>query len=492
MESSVKTLAIKVYDEQMPHGLQAVLNSIQSADTKVYQIIYIKHDRDYSGDDFFAPSIEKPHYHILVRIVDKSPRKIRTILNLLHIAFRPVLDDVLREKHGLETVENFTNYTVYLLHKTEKAISDGKSPYEIDEFISNLSLDEVQQIMDGYTRVSSEKRKVTLNDLIELDKTAFGLGYQLKDFLSWYGTLPFIVRSHTKMKTIEESYHRGVAVRIAENNEVNRLCIFIRGLHNVGKTYAAQHVLKTKRTITVEGGGSGKFDKLTPSTEAIIISDDVAPNLLNMTDNFMCQAYRRNSNNPFWCGQYFVVTSNLLFTEWLAQCGIKEAHFQAMQSRFYICHIEKNNGKNILLCDSVSNRGSAEEQRERQNRFIEFSNQYNQIISNYVPEQIQVDYSSLLFWQELKEIAEIEYKKYCRWIDEETLFANQAFYEEIQTEQHRLSELQKQTAVSTTTKSVSSCNEILNEQAEILRLNGYDLKALTTMPGLLYVPKKKG
>lgn len=488
MESSVKTLAIKVYEEQMPHGLQAVLDAIQSADPKVYQIIYIKHDRDYSGDDFFAPSIEKPHYHIIVRIVDKSPRKIRTILNLLNIAFRPVLDDVLREKHGLETVENFTNYTVYLLHKTEKAIADGKTPYEATEFISNLSLDEVQQIMDGYTRVSSEKRKVTLNDLIELDKTAFELGYQLKDFLSWYGTLPFIVRSHTKMKTIEESYYRGVAIRIAENNEVNRLCIFIRGLHNVGKTYAAQHALKSKRTITVEGGGSGKFDRLTPSTEAIIISDDVAPNLLNMTDNFMCQAYRRNSNNPFWCGQYFIVTSNLLFTEWLSQCGIKEAHFQAMQSRFYICHIEKNNGKNVLLCDSTSNRGSTEEQIERRNRFIEFSNQYNQIISNYVPEQIQVDYSSLLFWQELKEIAEIEYQYYHQMLDEEMRLANQEIYEEIPSEQCKYVEHQK--AIPSTTKSYSTQDSTLNMKAEMLRRNNYEFEQHLTTPGLLYTPRK--
>ena len=47
------------------------------------------------------------------------------------------------------------------------------------------------------------------------------------------------------------------------------------------------------------------------------------PNLMNMADDYKCQAYRRNSNNSYWTGAYLIVTSNLTFAEWLASCGIK-------------------------------------------------------------------------------------------------------------------------------------------------------------------------
>lgn len=65
MQSNVKTLALKVYDEQIPDGWEKLVERIKELKKAEYQCLGIKHDEDYLGDDFFEPSTEKPHYHIL-------------------------------------------------------------------------------------------------------------------------------------------------------------------------------------------------------------------------------------------------------------------------------------------------------------------------------------------------------------------------------------------------------------------------------------------
>ena len=84
-------------------------------------------------------------------------------------------------------------------------------------------------------------------------------------------------------------------------------------------------------------------------TRNIIIDDDVCPNLLNMTDNYICRAYKRQSNNPAWTGKYFIVTSNYTFDEWIAMCKLGEKHYEAAHSRFYICEIRQNQMGQIIL-----------------------------------------------------------------------------------------------------------------------------------------------
>ncbi len=393
----------------MQYGLPFLINAVLTADPNVYQIEMMKHDRDTLTDDFYLPAIEKEHYHILVRLANRQSRRLKTILNLLGIYFRPGIDDDMRDNHALETIDHFDRYTLYLMHETPDAIADGKEPYDITEFVSNLTQDEIQNIIDGYAAAST-KHRLTHEELVALDEKAFQLGYELKDFNSWYGSQSFDIRSHSKMKTIRESYYRGVEARVEENKKVNRLCIFIKGEPNQGKTYAAINALSGKKVLSASGGGSGKFDRLTPSTDAIVIDDDVvSANLLNMSDNYMCQTYRRQSNNPYWCGQYFIITSNVSFEEWIKKCHIdKNEHGNAMMSRFYICHIEETWSGKYLLCDSYSDRGSGQEQNDRLERFAKFQDRFNEIIRDYVPSDIDVDYSSITEWQIIKEAYEYE------------------------------------------------------------------------------------
>lgn len=395
----VYSLAVKCYAEQLLRGEAFLYSSICNTLPADFQVLAIKHDRDAYSDGIWKVATEKPHYHIIVRCTDHKKRvRVGTVMRCLGIYFRPGVDDVLWINHGVETIGSFAGYATYLTHETDDAIRDGKELYDISEIVSNLSPEGIKQVREGYVRVS-EQRKVTLDELIKLDKEAYQRGYDLQSFDSWYGSLPFNVRSNAKMKTVQESYYRGVRVRVEEQPEVLRLCVFIEGEHNTGKTYAARAALEGKRVLTIEGGGSGKFDKLSADHDAILVSDDVVPNLLNLTDNYICQAYRRQRDNPAWTGQYFIVTSNLTFDEWLAECGItKREHIQAMRSRFFICALKHDKTHvTSLSLSQASERGSIEEQKKRLEMFGEFRQKFNETIAQYKPCAESIDYQRYLY-----------------------------------------------------------------------------------------------
>lgn len=407
MRSSVKTLSIKCYNDQIPTGWADVQERIRNIDPSKWQVIAIKHDRDYLGDSFWTPSIEKEHYHIIVRIVS-GVTKVSTILNALGIKYRKGLDDTLWSKHGVETIAKFSHMAAYLTHETEQAQLDGKEVYELTELVSNLTIDEIKQVRDGYVRVTKSTGKVSMEDMSTLDEQAWQIGYDLKDFSSWYQSLPFAVRCNHKMSTVQRRYNLGVHDRAIRREKRIRLCVFIQGKPNTGKTYSTLEALEGKRILSIGGGGTGQFDTLEASTEAIILDDDVCKNLLNMTDNYICQAYRRNNNNPYWCGQYFIVTSNHSFREWVEKCGIKTQvynrltktykdteEYSAIRSRFYICEIQEGTAGRQLLCTQHSTRGELEVQAERYDMYKDFRDKFNKSLSKYNPSPGAIDYSDI-------------------------------------------------------------------------------------------------
>ena len=235
--------------------------------------------------------------------------------------------------------------------------------------------------------------------LAELDEVAYKLGYELGDFDTWYDSLPFNVRSNAKMRTVKESYERGINKQLGEPKEIPRLCVYIQSPSNMGKTYAAWYALERlgKKYLPIGGGGTGKFDELKVTHDGIVIDDDSCPNLLNMADMRFCRAYKRNKNNPPWVGKYLIVTSNLPFAEWVYEkCGIKnKENQQAARSRFYVCHLEEVNGNNVLVCTSPSSRGSAKTKREVLEMYKAFRTYYDESLAGYHPSNNDVDYSEL-------------------------------------------------------------------------------------------------
>lgn len=438
LESVMQSVALKFYPEQITgydpeHEsesgyieklLQELKQRVRKLNDKEIQAFMTIHDGDYDHDDYWFPSIEKPHIHIIMRFISKMPNgnikreRIGTILEMLGVTYRPDVDRILWEQHGVESIGDFVEYANYLLHWTDKAKKAGKHCYELSDLVSNLTEDKVLEILNGHKQVSEaspdENKKVQISTMIDLDRDAYQLGYDLRDFDEWYGSLPFVVRSNQSMKTIIESYHRGATTRAEDptQNGILRLCVFIQGEPDCGKTYAAVHALDElgASVLRIGGGGPGKFDKLKPSHDAIVIDDDVCPNLLNMSDNYICQAYRRNRNNPFWCGQYLIVTSNLTFTDWLISCGFHKCisqhwnsetqtmddvyeHHAALESRFYICRIQLPTG--ALICEEASKRGTYEEQLKRKEMFISFKHKYDEVSGRYKKDDRKVLYDDI-------------------------------------------------------------------------------------------------
>lgn len=394
LRDKINALAIKCYDEQLEHGWDYTKSMIRQYDKKCI-IEAICHDSDsYTEDNcFWKSAVEKKHYHILFKCKNRKERKrVQALMNELGIHFRPTLDENLWLNHGVESISSFPGYSLYLTHDTDEAIRDGKTQYPLENVISNHSLEELMMIRDGYIRILNGNSKVTTNEMAEIDDQAFKLGYGLKDFSAWYDALPFCVRCNAKMKTVKESYQRGVEKRMAERKPVLRLCVFIKGKPNTGKTYASLEALQGKRIHTVEGGGTGKFDSLRADHEAIVISDDVCPNLLNIADNYICKVYKRQNNNPAWSGNYLVVTSNLSFEEWLDTCKISQkAHIDALKTRFYICEIVKKDDHNRLELSSPSSRGTPQELESKMNMFLDFQNKFNKSMASYSPKEESED-----------------------------------------------------------------------------------------------------
>ena len=140
IDSKVHAVAIKCYDEQLPHGRDYTFDAIRQTNKSQFQVLAIVHDRDTVTAGIWYEANIKPHLHIIVRCVDRKKRiRVRTIMDCLGIFFRPGLDDSLWQEHGVETIGNFTGYAMYLTHETKEAIDDAKELYSIDELISNLT-----------------------------------------------------------------------------------------------------------------------------------------------------------------------------------------------------------------------------------------------------------------------------------------------------------------------------------------------------------------
>lgn len=187
MHSSVYSLAVKCYDEQLLFGLQGLKDRIRQVDPGEYQVLAIVHDRDEVADGIWKSAKEKRHIHVITRCSRREGRiRVSTLLDMLGICFRQGVDDILWVNHGVETVRDFAGYALYLTHETQAAIDAAKELYDLSEIISNLDEDGIKAVRAGYKRVTN--RRVTQDDLEALDREAYDLGYSLGNFNEWHGS----------------------------------------------------------------------------------------------------------------------------------------------------------------------------------------------------------------------------------------------------------------------------------------------------------------
>lgn len=394
-DPNAKTMA-KAKGDMFDFLFDRLKERVQSFDPS-FQIAFIVHNEDKvaNPDDFFELASVKPHIHMVIKKRNNRTFRVNAILKALGIYFRRHIDNDLWT-HGVATCKNFAASIAYLTHETGQAQADGKTLYSRDRIISNCPSSEIDDFREGYL-IANEKRKLTNQELARLDQQFFDHGYFLKDFDDLYNSLDFAARSNSKIRTIKESYQRGIAERLKkEPPSVNRVCLFIEGPSNTGKTYAVNKALKAlgHKVFAVTGGGSGKFDNLSITDTAITIDDEVCPNLLNMTDSRITTAYKRNSDNPYWSGSMFVVTSNKPFLSWCTDSGLTvfdfgynslNEHGKAMLSRFILCKVVDYGSYAQIIpnADFSHLRGTAAEKQDKIKRAMDLINIANSIMKDY-------------------------------------------------------------------------------------------------------------
>lgn len=399
--------------------------------SKDFQVIGIIHDKDETADpeDYFLLSSIKSHCHLMLRRTDKKPFRINKVLDSLGICYRRYIDNELWG-YSVSTCKNWQASVAYLTHETTQAMADGKNIYDREEIFSNCETSLIDDFREGYN-VSAEHIRVTQGELEIYDRLFYQKGYDLEDFDKLYDSLDFRIRSHCKMKTIRESYQRGVKERLkVDPPEVVRTCIFIEGPPNTGKTYSITKAARElfSNVFSISGGGSGKFDDMPSSTDAIIIDDCVCSNLLNMTDDKVASVYKRYSGNPIFKGELFIVTSNVSLYDWCEQCGLRvknvgysgtlNKHGDAMRTRFLEFVVQDMGDHNqIMISGGIDHmRGDPDKKQQKLDLANKLISRANEIMAEYVQsEETELKFDYKLFLKDNEEmITYSEYKEFLR------------------------------------------------------------------------------
>jgi len=394
--SKVRDLVIKCYDEQMPKGWSYVKKCIRRQNKANMHVSGICHDEDetYEEGSIWLAAVKKRHFHIVVKLIKRGKdgriiqQEVMTILNKLGIYFRPGEDDKLWIERGIERIDDYVRSITYLPHWTEDARRESKHEYEMKDIVSNLDEAELRQIMDGYINPSEANRKVSNAHMEDLKKIAEQKGYALESLEDWLQTLSIAELSSSKLKPVKDAYWYQAQRRIEESKDMLRLCVYIQGEHNVGKSYNSFRALQKLgyKVFTVDSGDSntGKFDALKAEHTAMLVDDATIKDVLSMSDNRICTVYRRNRNNPFWAGEILIVTNNKSFEEWAKQCGVSDEQMEAARSRFYLCHIKNKYDRAILICDEPSTRGTRKNQEARRELFEKFQDLMDEGMAEYM------------------------------------------------------------------------------------------------------------
>lgn len=405
VDKQVSCIWLKFYAEQLgisqdaaPDAQAAALRSYLSELVTRLDIPYyihgIVHDKCTNTDDLWAPSVEKPHAHLLVISNDTRTHcgrqevcryRISAILNkLAPLAYRPEEDKTLFYRStsfpSLKGREHM-RCVVYHTHETSAARDDdGKYQYDRSDCYTNIPAAVLSTYYDTYFAVLDAPAKIkdiTNYRKIELMQEARRMGERGEDFAAWWYALPEQIRLLSGIyKQCVDEYNYGLVAFLgsSRSKEHIRCAIYINGKPQLGKSYNAAKALEALgcKTLPVSSGGTGKLDSLLPSHDAILIDDNAVKDILAMADNSYSLVYRRNNSNPVWCGRYLVITYNGDIDHYLdayySHSILTDEQANAVKSRFYTCTLDDQG----LRVDTVSTRGDDATIRQRHTMFKSF------------------------------------------------------------------------------------------------------------------------
>lgn len=382
----------KAYLNERIKNFSNYFNSFKSPQDKSkrhWEVEAICHDKDEvaNPDDMFAPSIVKPHFHVIIRDANNNRFFVETVLKALGLNYQKE-DSELFYEHGCTTVADFNAYSVYLTHETEQAKKDGKELYDLSEVMTNMPLDELKDIRAGYQRLQP-KAKLSTSDWLKLADEATKLARDMGDFEEWsHETLNFVQRSETKFKHLHELYNKVLNDTVEQAPDLTRCCILISGKANDGKSYTTRHALQAMgETIYNARSGSGKYDGLTSRATAMVFDDRRITDALKVTDNCATVVHGRGTGNDKpWLGHYVVVTTNLTPEEFFKSQVMNNSEVPAIATRFYVSKLiydENRNGR--LYATDYGIRGMYDDVSGRHELYEKFADSFNKTIKGYHP-----------------------------------------------------------------------------------------------------------
>lgn len=328
------TLVFNIVINDIVAKFKAIAQAIAQKYKGEVEIYYMIHNKDTISKDAFELAIDKPHIHFIWHDLSGKERRASTIMNALGFVFIKELDESLVRKRGVEETKNYPSSVVYLTHETKQAKADGKYIYDKSEIITAVSAERIEELHREYyadaTKNPYEIDEYTgMTPVEEWGQKFYQLGTRYEDFEEYY-LYKFKIDEQYKMQSNVRNYmymyyKQGQKDQIAKSLTLHRRSIFIQGPKHCGKTFtatAAMHYLfGDKNTLVIKGGGTGKYDNLKGHHKAIILDDNTTDELLALADEYPCFAYKRNSNNPVWNGEYFIVTYNKSIIDYINDCG---------------------------------------------------------------------------------------------------------------------------------------------------------------------------
>lgn len=356
-DKSCSTMAVKCYEEQLTSGEEGLITAIKAISADDINIVAIKHDK----------SFEKAHWHILLRGGDRKKRmRVVSTLKRLSIVFREGQDDALWENHGVETVGDFSSYTTYLLHQTDDAKKACKEPYDKTDFVTNLSNDEIDRILAGYT--VRKKKQTDTNSYNDMARDA---GYNLRNYDEFVDSLGIINMPAAMENNIRNCYLSGVSKKAREHEYTRRFFVQIR-LEDIKNAdaymYAAEKALSDKKTIARRIERDLSF---APDTEAMVSllvrKEDDKQNALSVLADDYIGEFGTLRNKQIWAGDTFIVITDEVLER---------------REKFFQCKVKKG----VLNCTSAPQNLSSDDAAMLTKIYKAFKSRFDDAYSQYTKE----------------------------------------------------------------------------------------------------------
>lgn len=333
--------------------------------------VHYNDDVEVSGSPFIVAK-EKPHAHLYCKA--RSGRvRFDTFLNDLR-SVGIVLDrdqdlDLLRQViekgHGFPNEQKAgqgESYCIVYNRHSDPVSRDikGKFEYSWDDpyHISTYSEDDFNRFLLEQARLNNSSKSTNSRDMspsetLHIMREARDLGASGGDFDKWFfeDLQPEVRRGIKSFSQIQREYDYGIDKYLSDpiHTDMTRVCLFIEGSRNIGKSGSLVRALSDlgyPTYIVSQGGGTGKMDEFKYWHKALVLDDTSVTGFFSYADDKVCRAYRRNSGNPLFACTFLAVTSNKDISSyynrichpeptqgsrWIAD---EDPEFLAFQSRF--------------------------------------------------------------------------------------------------------------------------------------------------------------